>query len=324
MHPIAKIIIAASLVGGTVVLGIYRYFGKGLATRIFATVTPLLVFAVITGHVVGYAGTTVQAVGIGLVIGLSTLLPVMLRFHRSLVGHLENQVSVLATSTAQLSATAKEAAALAAQQAATVAEIMATLEELQQTSAVTAATARQVSDAALESSARGAEGFAASNRAQAVLELIAQVTELVESVRDFADQSNLLAVSASIEAAKAGEHGRGFSIVAAEVRSLAEQSKQAAHRIRVAVSGADEGKRALEGANVSLTRLATMLDESTEQAFDIATTADQEAAGVRQIAEAMNSVAEAGTANAEAARQLEQAVDAVGEVTDSLRRFING
>ena len=134
----------------------------------------------------------------------------------------------------------------------------------------------------------------------------------------------MLAVNAGIEAAKAGEHGRGFAVVASEVRSLAEQSKVAAQRIRSAVAGAEEGRRALEDAGLALTRLSSTLEESTDRASQIAATAAQEAAGVRQIAEAMTSVSEGGSANAEAARQLEQAVETVNHVTEDLRRFVAG
>src|SRR5205823_8373543 len=59
-----------------------------------------------------------------------------------------------------------------------------------------------------------------------------QIGEITATVNDLADQSNILALNASIEAAKAGEQGKGFAVVASEVRNLAEQSKQATGQVR--------------------------------------------------------------------------------------------
>src|SRR5258706_13651649 len=58
------------------------------------------------------------------------------------------------------------------------------------------------------------------------------IGRIMASVEDLAAQSNLLAVNAAIEAAKAGEHGKGFGVVAQEVKSLAEQSRQATNQVR--------------------------------------------------------------------------------------------
>src|SRR5258707_7263519 len=59
---------------------------------------------------------------------------------------------------------------------------------------------------------------------------------IIATVEDLAAQSNLLAVNAAIEAAKAGEHGKGFGVVAQEVKSLAEQSRQATNQVRTILS----------------------------------------------------------------------------------------
>jgi methyl-accepting chemotaxis protein len=63
-------------------------------------------------------------------------------------------------------------------------------------------------------------------------EQVGEIERITELVSDLADQSNLLALNAAIEAAKAGDQGRGFSVVAGEVRRLAEQSKQATAQVR--------------------------------------------------------------------------------------------
>ena len=62
------------------------------------------------------------------------------------------------------------------------------------------------------------------------------IGQIIATVDDLAAQSNLLAVNAAIEAAKAGEHGKGFGVVAQEVKSLAEQSRQATNQVRTILS----------------------------------------------------------------------------------------
>ena len=83
------------------------------------------------------------------------------------------------------------------------------------------------------------------------------VSDIIATVNDLAEQSNLLSVNASIEAAKAGEAGKGFTVVAQEVKNLAEQSKQAVGQVRgvlgeiqkasnVAVRAAEQSQEAVE------------------------------------------------------------------------------
>src|SRR3982074_1011373 len=83
------------------------------------------------------------------------------------------------------------------------------------------------------------------------------IGQIIATVEDLAAQSNLLAVNAAIEAAKAGEHGKGFSVVAQEVKSLGEQSRQATTQVRTilsdvqkatttAVMATEQGSKAVE------------------------------------------------------------------------------
>lgn len=138
-----------------------------------------------------------------------------------------------------------------------------------------------------------------------------QIAGIVNTVDGIAEQSNLLAVNASIEASKAGEQGRGFAVVAAEVRKLSEPSKRSTRQIREnldgirkatqsAVMATEEGnKRTEDGVQVIETvrtvigELASVLGENSDKTRQIAGAAAQQAAGVQQIAQAIESVSQA-------------------------------
>ena len=96
-----------------------------------------------------------------------------------------------------------------------------------------------------------------------------QIGQIVDTVSSIADQTNLLALNAAIEAARAGEAGRGFSVVAEEVRKLAEQSQVATEEIKERISGiqtdTDAAVNAMEQGTVEVERGTQAIREVGEQ-----------------------------------------------------------
>lgn len=171
-----------------------------------------------------------------------------------------------------------------------------------------------------------------SEQSQAIGEIIATVT-------DISEQSNLLAVNASIEAAKAGEFGKGFAVVAHEIHNLAEQSKQATSNIRTiltdiqrgvssTVTSTEQGTKSVEDA-VRLTReareaidiLTRSTAESSRQAIEIASSIHDQARGMDQISEAMEKIRAAAQTNLEITRKAEKTAEDLHELGLRLQKI---
>jgi methyl-accepting chemotaxis protein len=166
------------------------------------------------------------------------------------------------------------------------------------------------------------------------------IGQIIATVEDLSVQSNLLAVNAAIEAAKAGEHGKGFGVVAQEVKSLAEQSRQATNQVRTilgeiqkatsaAVMATEEGGKAVEAgsrqtevAGEAIKALAGSVNEAAQAAVQIAASAQQQLVGVDQVAGAMESIKQASSQNVAGARQLEAAARTLNDLGQRLRQLV--
>ena len=272
---------------------------------------------------------------------------------------LRSSVEELASAVGGLTQLTRDQTAAVQRQAASLAEASATTQEIKQTSGLAATKAKAVfqiaekaeefsvaGQTAIEGSIRGLQDIrtqvdAIVARIGNLSEQTLQVGEIIESVKDLADQSNVLALNAGIEAAKAGEFGKGFAVVAREMRSLADQSIQSTARIRdilseiraairATVSITDEGSRNMEQSmeqirvsGENLREMTAIIQESSKSAQQIAASVSQQNAGIEQISAALHGLNGAMEETVRGIRLAEKSVEDLKKTSSRISEIVN-
>jgi methyl-accepting chemotaxis protein len=277
---------------------------------------------------------------------------------REQIQEILNGVNVIASTSSEIFASTTQIAAGSAETAASISETTTTVEEVCQAAQLSSQKAKSLSDSANHVAQVSQNGQKAVDEtvegmnhirkqmdeiAQTVIRLSEQsqsIGGIIASVTDLADQSNLLAVNAAIEAAKAGEQGKGFTVVAQEIRNLAEQSKQATMQVRnilndiqkatgAAVLATEQGNKAVEEGvkkSVQAGEAIRILSESTEEAVrvstQIVTSSQQQLVGMDQIGTAMQNINQAGIETAASMTQAEESVKNLHELGQKLKELV--
>jgi len=204
---------------------------------------------------------------------------------RDIVGHIAQSAAQLAGAASEMYAAAQEQEAAAQQQSVGVEEVSRTMESL----LVAATHVTESTMGVLTRAERTRETTART--AERIAELSAhasRIGEILEVIREIADRSDLLALNASLEGTRAGEAGRGFALVAAEMRKLAERVTASVSDIKKLVSDV----RASVSATVLATEESTTLAEgTTESARQINLVTQQQRSGTEQAGQSMRDVA---------------------------------
>lgn len=263
------------------------------------------------------------------------------------------------TSVTEIAATSKQQQASATETAATTTEIGATSREIVATSRDLLRTMDEVASAADQAAALADAGQMGLTRMEDTMhqvigaaeqintklatlnEKAGNITQVVTTIVKVADQTNLLSLNAAIEAEKAGEYGRGFSVVASEVRRLADQTavatydiEQMVREIQSAVSagvmGMDKFSEEVRRGMAEVQQVGEQLTQIIQQTQALAPRLSMvnegmqaQASGAEQINQALQQLAETTGQTVEALRQTSNAIDELSQVASGLRSGVS-
>ncbi len=272
---------------------------------------------------------------------------------------LESIVEIVTSASEQLSAQIEQSSHGAEEQADRMGETAAAMEEMNATVLEVAKNASSASSAADQAKIKAEEGASIVTQVVKGIEKVQQqsqemktdmgklgnqaegIGQILNVISDIADQTNLLALNAAIEAARAGEAGRGFAVVADEVRKLAEKTMAATKEVGDAIRGIQDGtKKNIDnvertGKNIeevtklannsgeALRHIVSLAETTTDQVRSIATSSEEQSATSEEINRSIESVNRISSETADAMRQSASAVSELANQAQMLKRLID-
>ena len=270
-----------------------------------------------------------------------------------------NQVAnTIASSSTEIAATIEEQERTATMQSSSVNQTTITMDELgsaSQQSAQQAQAGAESARQALNIAERGALAVEQTLESMAILKenvgaIAAEILRLSEqtnqignistAVTDLANQTNMLALNASVEAVRAGENAQGFTVIATEIRKLADQSKKSAEKINnlvVDIKNAIDSTVTVTKEGTKTVEEGTKISQETAAAFSevakavnnvvlnnqqISLTAEQQAVAIRQVVDAMNNLNQSAQDTASGITQTKLGTQQLNEAAQNLNSIV--
>ena len=202
------------------------------------------------------------------------------------------------------------------------------MEELTATVKQNADNARQASELAVTASKTASRGGQITDSVIETMTSIAnssqKISAIISVIDGIAFQTNILALNAAVEAARAGEQGRGFSVVAGEVRALAQRSADAAKEIKSlideSVDRVGQGTQLVDSAGKTMEELVTAVNQVTELMSEIASASNEQSRGIEQVATA---VSQMDLVTQQNAALVEQSTGATAALEDQANNLVD-
>jgi len=278
---------------------------------------------------------------------------------KELIISVAEAVQATASASSQISSSAEEMAAGAQEQSAQTGEVASAVEEMTRTIIDTTKNTSIAAESSKDSALRAKEGGKIVSQTVEGMNSIAAVVsqsadkiftlgqnsdkigEIIQVIDDIADQTNLLALNAAIEAARAGEQGRGFAVVADEVRKLAERTTKATKEIASmikqiqsdtteAVDSMKKGTENVEHGKTLVDKAGSVLNEiilSSEKVTDIivqvAAASEEQSATSEEISKSIESINTVTQESAAGIQQIARAAEDLNRLTLNLQELVS-
>lgn len=277
---------------------------------------------------------------------------------RAVTATLKDTINKVAKATMEIASATEEHERVAAQQAASVQQTTTTMDELNAFAQSSAQQAESVAQQAQQSRNLADKGTEAAQEtlnsiyylkdkvaaiAQQILRLSEQAQQIgtISSlVSDLANQTNMLALNAAVEAVRAGEQGKGFAIVATEIRKLADQSKQSSERINVLVADiqtaikstvvateagtqtVDASVTTVQASSDAFAQVAQATDHVVLSGQQIALSAEQQVKAIREVLDAMHAINRAAAETSSSIKQTKLGTQQLNEIVTHLQAMV--
>ncbi|MCR9250505.1 MAG: methyl-accepting chemotaxis protein [bacterium] len=216
----------------------------------------------------------------------------------SMVGNIKAVADELATASLQVSNTARDLAQGASEQASTVEEISSTMEEMAANISLNDQHAQESKSISLQAKDSLLE---VNDQARKSVDANKLIANKIQIINDITRQTNMLSINASVEAAAAGERGKGFAVIAGEIRKLADRSKKAASEI---IEITQNGYRISQETGEKLNQMIPEIEKTTQLVQEIAVANGEHNHGTNQVNQAIQQLNSVSQSNASSGEQL--------------------